>query len=400
MVNMPRNGGRDGAKVMLFDLKHEGRDKRATTESNVVPTRSVSQFCSHNKTYDTSIVTLPDPSSREERQYIFVTNTATSEHGDIFEVQSLCRSGFGSFFVGSRVVSDGALHVSSRIDPLFFVLSTVSAHQENDTKGITEQAGKAKWQPYDQLMAVIPDAVQKALPKGQHRHLMETTDKFGDDMLVAKFSEDRAIQWLKEKYSRATKAVTLQMVHSKQKKIAAKKDEVAKGGGGAFSASFSLPQSEITGPTHQSNSDTGSESSLTKDEQREAREAGLQLVCEYLSVAWQTKLIAALEMSADDLLSTKQRIKKQQNLAGEQNEVGQKRKAVWDARPGQDEADKLLEYTMGAGENGSASDNNGTSKKLVTAQSFGLKKLAKVNTKGMKSISSFFGGGSKAKSKK
>jgi hypothetical protein len=80
--------------------------------------------------------------------------------------------------------------------------------------------------------------------------------------------------------------------------------------------------------------------------------------------------------------------------------IGEKRsRSAWEGSIGQEDADALLQYTQGIGAGKAASVTPGEMKKkeLYNAQSVGLKKLAKVNTKGMKSLSSFFGGTKKVK---
>jgi hypothetical protein len=84
----------------------------------------------------------------------------------------------------------------------------------------------------------------------------------------------------------------------------------------------------------------------------------------------------------------------------EEERIGEKRsRSVWEGSIGQDDADALLQYTQGIHSCGGgkvASVTPGEMKKeVLNAQSVGLKKLAKVNTRGMKSLSSFFGAGKK-----
>mmetsp|Transcript_18941 Transcript_18941/g.33317 ORF Transcript_18941/g.33317 Transcript_18941/m.33317 type:complete len:102 (+) Transcript_18941:148-453(+) len=74
---------------------------------------------------------------------------------------------------------------------------------------------------------------------------------------------------------------------------------------------------------------------------------------------------------------------------------GEKRsRSSWEGNIGQEDADALLQYTVG----GSGKViTPGEKKEVLNAQSVGLKRLAKVNTKGMKSMSSFFGASKKKK---
>lgn len=381
----------NGAMVLLVDLHHEQTEDQTVEQENAP-----------NLSSNTSIVSLPDPSSGEERHYLRAPRS--NENGcDVFEIQSLRgKSTYGSFFVGSRVVSNGALYVSTRVDPLFFALDALA---QKSSKSST-----SKWQPLDQLTVDFSRVVQDALlcssgsdNMSQLKHLCETTDKFGDDLILYKFSPERALKWLKKKQERAMQVVKQGMHESKSLELEQKRKKDASGGSGAFSSSFRLADDEkkdSPSKTAALVSPTGSESAAwNKVEEKQALEASLQVVCEYLSKEWRVKLVQSYDLTENALLSEKEKRASQDSSTGEK-----KRKAAWEAAPGANEADQLLQYTMGVdgsgGSAGQSGDKSGKGKKKQPAQTVGLKKLAKVSTKGMKSLSSFFGKSAKKAKKK
>ena len=77
-----------------------------------------------------SLLSLPDPANdgaSEMRDYMLVSSSsnATTASCDIYEIQTvLPHSGkYASYFIGSRVISDPCMHVTTRVDPLYFALA-------------------------------------------------------------------------------------------------------------------------------------------------------------------------------------------------------------------------------------------------------------------------------------
>ena len=75
------------------------------------------------------VVSLIHPNTNEPQHFIFSDK-------NIYEMNSVTRP-YGSFFVGSRVISNGALHIVTRMDPLYFVLHSLSRlqQQHNNNNG-------------------------------------------------------------------------------------------------------------------------------------------------------------------------------------------------------------------------------------------------------------------------
>lgn len=454
------------AAVTLIDVSHASKQRRTSAEVASSPKSSDGEAQSSSpptapsdaaaadllRSGVPSIVALPDPSTGDDRDYLVIpTNdsnaSSTGRTVDIFEVQSLTGpSKYGSYFVGSRVVSDGTLRVATRVDPLFFVLAAVEA-KLNKSSGDDAVKTGPRWQPLDQILADVPPCVRDALRNAssnsalttdeiidkQMRNLFHMTDQYGDDLILYKFDEKKAAEWLRAKHTRGLDAAKAGILSTKLREEV-EKSEAAKlgGGGGAFSSTFNTGDEEEDGdskavvtqsPSCSQGSTSSSASSptsaagevamLCKEDETKARIAALQLVCEYLSDGWRNKLIEELTMTEEDLLGPTRGTKRKatdDNANGDADADGEEAKPAskWDS--GNDAADKLQQIARGVDGCGGAAgtatavmmddkEREKAKKKeeKMNAKSMGLKKLAKVNTKGMKSLDSFFGGAKKKK---
>ena len=400
------------------------------------------------------ILSLPDPandnsttssssSSSSPRDYILISRSnnnnktsSTTSLLDIHEVQTvLPHSGkYASYFVGSRIISNPLLHISTRVDPLFFALSHFQRIIMSKTNvGATTEQLLTKWQPYDQVLGLLPSTILRALSldpnnltirsihqMGQLAHILDVSDMCGDDLILCKFSDERTMQWLVAKFQRSVEALRMRFQEKRRRAVEMKHQlsSLQGGGSGAYSSSFNIAEEEEKGNGNVSN-DTGMKgsegggevindsSALTNEEEQSLKVAGLQLICDYIPTEWRRKLCN--EVGLDDMawMGKKKKSQHQSSTStgdiGEDTAAGEKRsRAAWEGILGQDDADALLQYTQGSSSSGgkaSSSDGVTSGKKSTVqdAKSVGLKKLAKVNTKGMKSLSSFFGAGGKTK---
>jgi hypothetical protein len=403
------------------------------------------------------IHSLPDPanddnttssssssSSSSPRDYILISRSTNNNKSsttsllDIHEVQTvLPHSGkYASYFVGSRIISNPLLHISTRVDPLFFALAhfqRIKMSNNNAGAATTTEQLLTKWQPYDQVLGLLPSTILHALSldpnnltirsiheMGQLAHILDVSDMCGDDLILCKFSDERTMQWLVAKFQRSVEALRMRF-HEKRRRAVEMKHQLSSlqgGGSGAYSSSFNIAEEEEKGNGNVSN-DTGMKgsegggevindsSALTNEEEQSLKVAGLQLICDYIPTEWRRKLCN--EVGLDDMawMGKKKKSQHQSSTStgdiGEDTAAGEKRsRAAWEGILGQDDADALLQYTQGSSSSGgkaSSSDGVTSGKKSTVqdAKSVGLKKLAKVNTKGMKSLSSFFGAGGKTK---
>lgn len=362
-----------------------------------------------------NIINVPDPSNDDDgspsREFMLVTsnNTKASSKYDICEIQTvLPHSGkYASHFVGSRVISNPALHVTTRVDPLYFALAHFQRIMTNNPSAAEQLS---KWQPYDQALEGIPLPILRALNLdvnlningineiGQLGHIIEVSDMCGDDLILCKFSDERVLKWLVAKYNKAVVALRKRLLE-KKKRDGEKTEELSKmaGGSGAFSSSFNIAEEEPK-VEEKKKEDVEGEDTLTKGEEKALQLGALQLICEYIPTVWKNKLSKEIGMAEGDWMGKK----KTSSTADSNNEeisAGNKRsRASWEGNIGQEDADALYQYTQGGGGGNSSSIITPADKKDVkNAQSMGLKRLAKVNKKGMKSLTSFFGAGKKKK---
>lgn len=353
-----------------------------------------------------NVIQLPEPGSDDTSSYIIVTQQQNKNY-DIYEIQSVrCNSGkYASYFVGSRIISNPELYLTTRVDPLYFALS----HFHRIVKKGDEQSDKLdKWQPWDQALTDLPSPILRALgldpalningikEVGQLAHLLDVSDMCGDDLLLCKFSEESTLKWLVAKFNQALEALRTRQLQKKKRDLERRQEMNVSGG--AKSSSFNMvtdedaeekKQEEETGLPKQNSEALVI---LSSNEEESLKAGSLQLICNYIPVEWRQKLTKELGMAEADWKG-----KSKASSASNEEHAGEKRsRASWEGNHGQEDADALLAYTMGTS-NANASDKSSSDNKKGTknAQSAGLKRLAKVNKKGMKSLSSFFGAAKK-----
>lgn len=308
------------------------------------------------------IISLTHPQYNEPQDYLFLPSTPTKA-ATILQIQSLDKP-YGSFMVGSRVVSNGALHVATRVDPLYFVLHQLSMMVDTPM---------TKWQPLDQLD--IPCTIHQCLSSSQqYLHLCTSNHQLGD-MVLYKFQEARALAWLTRKYNAAKSVLERQLLTQKQHFQQQRSD-----GGGAFIKSFHCVEEEA--PLVLSAVDR----LYSNAEQRTLEYEACQVVCDHLSPEWSTKFVQHLNLPVS-IVSMKT-----SETATSRGTSGTTPKRSWEGMVGSNTQQELEEMTMGAVVvSVEKAKHAAIVQKKFKAQSSGLKQLAKVKTKGMKSMSSFFG---------
>jgi hypothetical protein len=233
--------------------------------------------------------------------------------------------------------------------------------------------------------------VEAVTDRNQLGHIFETMQLPGaeeDEEKYYKFSAPKTLAWLTNKQQRVETVLWQQESHTlegKEQPQDAMDTENADSGGGAFSSSFNVAAD--LQPESKSNAET----TLAGKEQREkelhlrCREESVQIVCTYLNSVWRERFLLHLKLNETVLMSPKKRrqlqLKEQQQQAsaGSQNKNGEQAPSFMPA------------VTAAVDWN----DVNTTETKKLKVEmpsiTYGAKKLAKVNTKGMKSMSSFFG---------
>mmetsp|Transcript_23430 Transcript_23430/g.32848 ORF Transcript_23430/g.32848 Transcript_23430/m.32848 type:complete len:440 (+) Transcript_23430:94-1413(+) len=430
LKNHPGSGtsGDNLSFVTLIDFRHQQNTNTSNNHSSIQISNLIhpSSSSSSNK-------------NSEMQQYLRFGSS------DIYETQCVSSKGneYGSFLVGSRIVSNGSMHVSTRIDPLYFVLHAISTQQNkfqnsNGNKNSNSTTRTYKWQPLDQLVRDLPKDIQEIVSadpnKNQMKNLFDTTDKFGDDMILYKFNEAKTLRWLQKKQSKTLQVMTNQLIQLKRQNV---KSEISNhaitGGTGAFHSTFHFADDDDDDDNKNESKNTSSSgnnhnkkekvssstTNLTKQEEKQVLEASLQVICEYLTPHWTKTLCNSFELNTNSVLqdnatatttpaskgsSSTTNIVSPGDGAETHNKLSSSSSA-WQGLPGEEEIDQVMQLTTGVGAsmNHDASQNKMTSttSKVSKAQSAGLKRLAKVNKKGMKSLTSFFcAGPAKKKVKK
>jgi ribonuclease H2 subunit B len=279
---------------------------------------------------DWSIISLKHPASGDTLEFVLLRTKSGQPH--IYEVQGL-EINYGSYFVGSHVLSNGALHVATRIDPLFFALAKL--------------VSGGKWQPFEQLE--IPETIQKCIAdKKQYQHVCQVNDQLGGDMLLYKLNDEKVLKWLTKKQERAYAVMKEDLLNSTDQGPATS----------AMSHGFNLVEEDDAQPQMTS---TPTAASLSNTDQLRIRQHSIQVVCEYLNPEWCAKWLEHLGENETGILKTEEERKPA--------------KRTW-------EVANVLDDTMNL---------VSVEKQKPISQSAGLKRLQKVSKKGMKSMSSFFG---------
>lgn len=303
------------------------------------------------------IISLLHPNCNEPQDFFFLPITSTAP-ATILQVQSL-RKPFGSFFVGSRVISNGVLNVATRVDPMYFVLNHLA----------TDDHSTPTWQPLDQMLVNISKYIQQSISsEHQYRHLCTTNDQLGS-IILYKFQEQRALAWLERKYKAALQVLEEQLLAHKQR-IKQHSD-----GGGAFTKKFNF--------IHDNDTITNSEdTTFSRLEQMTLQHEACHIVCDYLSMEWSAKLAQHLNLPSTII----------EINSGISTTTTTTPKRKWEGVAGSSTHDDLVELMLGTNvATVKQSKHNDMIQKKLKAQSSGLKQLAKVKTKGMKSMSTFFG---------
>ena len=294
------------------------------------------------------VVVLPHPRSNEPARFLL-------RDGDLLEVQKATPKLPSSWLSGERVVQDGGVHVGTRIDPLFLVLPLLEKASQN-------------YSPLDQILASPEMPHIAKLRQCRHlelAHLCDVSDVMGPDMPLYRMNEAKVVTWLRRKMKRLTQALVADA--SAQQRIASNVDGFRTTQSGAAAAP------DIATATH---------ATITDEQRSAAALTAAQIVSDYLNPSsafgWSTKLAGACSLKAEQLSPTAiaraAKRKKEKEL-----------ERRWDDQSAA--TDTLRDITHGA----PASKKQRTSEAAKKHQTVANKQLAKVNTKGMKSMMSFFG---------
>jgi len=326
-----------------------------------------------------TIVKMNDPGTGDIRDYAIMSSIDGTD-SYIAEFQSMTES-FSTFIVGRHIIKDGDIYLINRIDPLLFYLATQSIDEQKQggirdrNKGL--QPKKHSWQPYDQLLeqSKLPILISKFISEAQIQHVCLT---FGNGELYFKFDVDKTLHWLQKKQERVLESLIgqdqrRQKVNEKNS-IAGKKDDQS---GGSISANFNFGKPGPVVALVEENSKTASQSDINA-----LKIESFQIVCNYLNETWSKKFIEHLGYTSEQIMSST-KTKRKSSVVSNASDTGDIDNV---------KEDNIKEFPT------TKTDPN--QKTMVAARTVGNKRLVKLNTKGMRSIGSFFTTGKAKKAKR
>ena len=323
------------------------------------------------------IVQLRCPSTQLAASYCIVkaskngsatSSLAESAAATIFEVNRAEASSARrprSWFIDDHVQSDGALTISTPVDPAFILLDILSSNRNAEER--------SKYSPFSQIiersMASFPHYrhLINAFPESAMASLCDVNSDYGPDMLLVRLNEDKVMRWMGKKV-----AAIAQVLRGC--------DEIAMRARGSAAA-------------------PGYEALAIKDKNAKVDEGHIekvacQVLFEYLSPEWQARLAEARKTSVSDIKSSEGG-----DIMGKENQAtaaSAVEKKPWE-ECAQSGVSKYIDVLYGRQQHvgQTASGGGGPNadqkrKKQSAVESRAVKRLKKVSTKGMSKLSAFF----------
>jgi hypothetical protein len=314
------------------------------------------------------------------------------------------------------------------------------------------KANKQPWQPLWQFLQAYHPVIQQCVPPPstpaaprQYQHVLnemsmddDDNDNDDDSMRLVQFSVEKTLLWLHQKQRTVEQyllvSTTSSQQHHHQQQMQARTN-------GAFTFGFTIAkenQNSIAAPRNMDHNDQQQKDQKSNEQQQQqqqcrdrVKEESVQLVCNYLSPAWQDHFVQYLKVHDSDWARILSQQQQQQPLKmmtdqtpppslSSQSNVSKRLKSNMDHHPTTTTMTPTVDWNMSLTTNTTTTDVSMTaaaatssssssvalnkSKKLPLLQpiSAGAKRLLKMNQRGIQSVSSFFGGGggTKAKTKK
>ncbi|XP_053987578.1 ribonuclease H2 subunit B isoform X1 [Hylaeus volcanicus] len=148
------------------------------------------------------VIKLRHPASNQPAMFVFSPGNLTVQEVLTFDENKR------SWFIDDNVKSDGKMHLSTPIDPIFLVLPYLRKSQQA--------------QPLDQCLWDEDFPETSRLAQCQSLKLTLIADRKGDESLQAyKFNEEKALIWLQKKVERVSDVLKQKGIHVSQGAISA-----------------------------------------------------------------------------------------------------------------------------------------------------------------------------------
>ncbi|KAG5875063.1 hypothetical protein JTB14_036060 [Gonioctena quinquepunctata] len=158
-----------------------------------------------------NIVTLRHPNSGESALFLFSTSNESVQEILIF------KEGERSWFLDESVKSDGKIHLSTPVDPIFLVLPYLQKYCVHQAK------------PLDQLLIdeEFPET-QRLLKTSGLKYLNMISDRKGMEELNAyKYNEEKTLCWLKKKTENVAHILKIKKINLVEGSVSSKNDNDA-----------------------------------------------------------------------------------------------------------------------------------------------------------------------------
>ena len=236
------------------------------------------------------------------------------------------------------------------------------------------QLQSSSWQPLDQTLEALATngTIRKCISESQLGHIcMSLCNDQTDNIPYFKFSEKLAVQWLHKKQEMVYQVLLRQEMtrEDDQKKFQKRRPKGSSpvAAGGSVSSTFYTPEDEMAAKPVKTSSH--SSSTISPKTLQNLKMESLQIVCNYLSEEWTTKLIESYEMSEQEVFPVTEK------------------KSVLDSSASATTCASVSSRDTDT--TGSAKDTP-KSKNIELARSVANKRLEKVNKRGMSALTSFF----------
>ncbi|XP_012286767.1 ribonuclease H2 subunit B [Orussus abietinus] len=148
------------------------------------------------------IVKLKHPASNQPAMFVFSPGDLTVQEVLTFDENKR------SWFVDDYVKSDGKMHLSTPIDPIFLVLPYLQKSQHVA--------------PLEQSLHDDDYPETTRLARCQNLKVSLIADRYGDeDLLAFKYNEDKTLRWLRRKVERVAEVLRQKKIHVSQGAISA-----------------------------------------------------------------------------------------------------------------------------------------------------------------------------------
>ncbi|KAI4484933.1 hypothetical protein M0802_012941 [Mischocyttarus mexicanus] len=149
-----------------------------------------------------NVVKLRHPASSQPAMFVFSPGDLTIQEVLAFDENKR------SWFIDDNVKSDGKMHLSTPIDPIFLVLPYLRK--------------SLQIQPLDQCLWDEDYPETPRLAHCQNLKLSLVADRKGDESLQAfKYNEDKTLNWLKKKVERVAEVLKQKSIHVSQGALSA-----------------------------------------------------------------------------------------------------------------------------------------------------------------------------------